>query len=519
MKLLFKSPILYWIAALIVVIIGFFFRSHMILAGDFWFTPDQARDMILARDVVNFHKLILIGARSGVEGIFHGPLWIYMISIPFAIFNGDPQKVSYFYVLFSLIILCSAFFAIYKLYNKWAALLILIVMSFAGSLYSIINDTSNAHGLPLVLIGYLVSIIYFVRGRDKALLFAVFFAGLAFEFQAAFAIFLLPYTILSAFIIRRSVFKLKNIILYGLVYAVSLISLILFELRHQFVETNAVLRMLFNPTVLKPMKGYEQYGSLWFRIQDRFSALISAPSSFLVKQDLILYFLAVIIIGIGLFLVIKNKKQIYRREFVFLFIFPIFVYFLYIIYPLPIWSHYTFAIPIIMAFIFVLSSVIIWQKLVGKILIFAFLLYSIFLTYFNLTVMYRAPYVPVTDGSYVNQLKLADGVFKQANGREFSYFVYAPPVVTYGMDYLLWWRGKNVYKYYPTNIKKPGLMFLIMYPNDSDKSAHAYWTKNKIRTTAKILSTKVYDGNITVEERLLEKNEDTVDPNYYLNIR
>jgi hypothetical protein len=518
-KNIFKSPFFYWVAVVIVFALGFLLRSHMILAGDFWFTPDQARDMILARDVVNFHKLILIGARSGVEGIFHGPLWIYLISVPFAIFNGDPQKVSYFYIFFSLVVLFSAFFAAYKLYNKWVALMVLIILSFANSLYMMINDTSNAHGLPLVLIGYLACMIYFIRGKDKAMLFAIFFAGLAFEFQAAFAIFLLPYTVLSAFIIRRNIFKIKNILSYVIVYAISLISLILFELRHQFVEMHAVLGMLFNPIVLKPMRGYEQYGNLWFRIQDRLTALLNAPYSFLVKQNAILYFLAIAVILFALYFIIKNNKQIYKKEYVFLLVFPFFVYFLYIIYPLPIWSHYTFAIPIIMAFLFVISSLIVWRTFWGKILIILFFIYSIVLAITNVLDMYKSEYVPVTDGSYINQLKLADGVFKQANGKEFTYFVYAPPVVTYGMDYLLWWRGKNVYKYFPVNVKKPGLMFLIMYPNDADKSAHAYWIKNKIKTTARILSTKIYEGNITVEERLLEKNEDPVDPNYYLNIR
>lgn len=516
---LLKSPILYWIISLLILVIGFFLRGHMILSGDFWFTPDQARDMVLARDVVNFHKPILIGARSGVEGIFHGPLWIYMISIPFALFNGDPQKVSYFYILFSLMVVLSAFAVVYKFYNKWAALLVLVILSFSQNLYSMINDTSNAHGLPLVLIGYLASMILFIRGKDKAILLVVFFAGLAFEFQAAFAIFLLPYTVLQALVIRRSIFTLKNTIYSIVIYAISLITLILFELRHQFVETHAVIRMLFNPTGLTPIKGYEKYGNLWFRIQDRLVSLLNTPYSFLAKQDIILYILAIGIIGYALYLLLRQKKQIYKKEFIFLLVFPVFVYLLYIIYPLPIWGHYTFAIPIIMAFLFIVSTLIIWSKSIGKILIAFFILYSCIVTVDNLTGLYKTPYVPISDGSYINQLKVVDGVFKTAKGKNFSYFVYSPPVITYGMDYMLWWRGKNIYGYYPTTNKTTGLIFLIMYPNDQDKSAHGYWIKNRIRTNARILSSKTYPGNIIVEKRLLTGSEPPVDPNYYLDIR
>jgi len=514
-----KSPVTYWITAAIVLIIGFFLRGHMILSGDFWFTPDQARDMVLSRDVVNFHKLILIGARSGVDGIFHGPLWIYMLSIPFAIFNGDPQKVSYFYIFFSLIIVLSGFVAAYKLYNKWTALLLLIVLSFSSGLYSIVSLTTEAHGLFLIMVGYLLSMLLFIRGKDKAIIAAVLLAGLAFNFQAAFAIFLLPYTVLTALVLRRSIFKVKNLVLYVLVYVGSLIFLILFELRHQFLETHAVLKMLFSPATLKPIKGYEQYGNLLFRIQDRLIGIANVPNSFLAKQDLFLYVLVVLAIALAFYLLLKKKNYAYLKEFIFLLAFPIFVYLLYIIYPLPIWGHYTFAILIVAAFLFVLSALVIWKETAGKVIITAFVLYTAYLTVGSFVDLYKTKYVPKTDGSYINQLRVVDGVFKTANGKHFSYFVYAPQVYTYGMDYLLWWRGKNVYGYTPTNIKEPGLMFLIMYPYDQDSSAHGYWIKNKIRTNAKIISTKIYSGNITVEERLNLGLEPAVDPNYYLNTR
>ena len=347
---------------------------------------------------------------------------------------------------------------------------------------------------------------------------AVLLAGLAFNFQAAFAIFLLPYTVLTAFAVKRSIFKIKNLIIYALIYAGSLITLVLFELRHQFDETHAVLRLILSPAGLKPLKGYEQYGNLLFRIQDRLGSIIASPNSFLAKQDYILYALAVLAIVFALYLLLKKNNRTYLKEFVFLLIFPIFVYLLYIFYPLPIWGHYTYAILIVMAFLFITSSIVIWRKSIGKLIISAFVLYTVYLTFGSLINLYEKTYVSQSDGSYVNQLKVADGVFESAGGKQFSYFVYSPQAYTYGMDYLLWWRGKNIYKYYPDSIKKTGLMFLIMYPNSEDSSAHAYWIKTKIRTGAKTIQTKIYPGNIEVDEKLIVGPEPPVDPNYYLNV-
>src|SRR5579872_3052982 len=89
---------------LLVLTLAFFLSSRMILAGDFWFTPDQARDLLLAKGIVINHKPILIGARSGIEGVFHGPLWIYMISMPFALFHGNPHLISYFFIFISMLV-------------------------------------------------------------------------------------------------------------------------------------------------------------------------------------------------------------------------------------------------------------------------------------------------------------------------------------------------------------------------------------------------------------------------------
>ncbi|HUQ85188.1 MAG TPA: glycosyltransferase family 39 protein [Candidatus Limnocylindrales bacterium] len=515
-----KTSIILFILSLIILAIGFFLRSRMILNGDFWFTPDQARDMLLAKDVVVNHKPILIGARSGLEGIFHGPLWIYLISIPFAIFKGDPQKVSYFYIFISMALICFASLATYKLYNKWIGFLVLLILSFAQNLYSVINDTTNAHGLPFVLIGFLYSLILFIRGNNKAFLFTIFFAGLAFEFQAAFAIFLFPYTILLALLINRKIFTLKNIIRGIIVYALSLISLILFELRHQFLTTKAVLKIFTHPGGLTPIKGYEQYGNIFFRINDRVSTLIQTPYSILPDRITWLFLITIAIIFYAFITVLKTKKyNKYKKEFILLFFFPFFVYILYIFYPLPIWNHYTFAIPIIMVFLFGLSCNCIWYSRWGKILISLFVISTTWVALLQLKTMYKMPYTALTDGSYINQLHVADAIFQDAKGEKFSYFVYTPPVITYGMDYLLWWRGTQKYNSLPSNQKYNGLMYTILYPNDKDASAHGYFISHVLHTNSQILSTNTYPGQIKVQKRRISEKEAPVDPNYYLNAR
>src|SRR5579871_3326627 len=68
----------------VLLVFGFLLRSKMILNGDFYYLLDQSRDMLLTQSIVIGHKLTLIGARTGLGGLFHGALWIYMI-VPFFI--------------------------------------------------------------------------------------------------------------------------------------------------------------------------------------------------------------------------------------------------------------------------------------------------------------------------------------------------------------------------------------------------------------------------------------------------
>jgi len=62
----------------------------MLLNGDFYYLLDQSRDMLLAQSIVIDHKLTLIGARTGLGGLFHGALWIYMITPFFMLAKGNP---------------------------------------------------------------------------------------------------------------------------------------------------------------------------------------------------------------------------------------------------------------------------------------------------------------------------------------------------------------------------------------------------------------------------------------------
>ena len=49
-----------------------------------------------------------------------------------------------------------------------------------------------------------------------------------------------------------------------------------------------------------------------------------------------------------------------------------------------------------------------------------------------------------------NQLFAIDTAYRQTAGQPFNFYIYTPPIYDYAYQYLIWWRGRQVYGYLPT---------------------------------------------------------------------
>jgi hypothetical protein len=518
-----KNTILAGIVLFAILLFAFFLRAQPFLSGHSLFLPDQARDLLLVQNMVEDKKPPMIGARAMSGGyIFHGPFWIWILSVPFVLFQGDPLAISYVYVLISVSIIAFSFAAAYKLFGLKVATLTALFLTCSYTLINNVSGTTNAQLMPLVFVGYLYCLITYLRGNKKLFFFALFFAGLGIQFQGIFAVPLVLYLLLVSLFTDRYILNIKRIILSGFIFMIPLATFVLFDVRHKFLIAQGLFRLLTDQKGLGVIPGYEDYGNIGFRVTDRFFALLDTPYSIMYGTHQMLYVLFVaslIVAGVLLFRQ-KNMAQ-ERKVFSVLLLLPVFVYTLYIYFSYPIWEHYVFSIPVVIAFIFGIALDKISQNTYGRVIVVAIavitlipLVQKLKMDYFTAGQTYA-----VSDGSYATQLAVADYIFTDANGEEFGYFVYSPQVFTYGMDYLLWWRGKNVYGYIPKS-EKLKTFYLVMYPPlTGDENAHAFWMKNVLKTNADVVSTKTFPGGIIVQKRMLETVEEPVDPNYYLIVR
>ncbi len=504
------------------ILLAFFLRIPMFLHGDFYLLSDQGRDLQLAKQIVVDHKITLIGGHAGFGGLFHGPLWWYMIT-PFLFLSaGNPFfTLIPLYLLVSLGIVICGFFMAKKLFDLSTALLFTFILGTSQAFISTISFTSNSQVMPLIFLFFIYCSIQYLRGKTKYIVGLLFLTGIGINFEAAFAITLIPLILLVILISKK--IPAKKFILLGIIaLLIPLLSYFIFDLRHDFLMSKSVLNLISGKFQVSGDDA--KLNNLLFRAQDRSIALsstidfiFSAPSAF----NKLLVYIVFFITGISFFL--KRKKEIIlsqeNKELGFIFLIPIVVGIFYMFIKLPIQGHYIVSLGVSSILLFTLAI-----KKIGKIssplkisLIILFIMLQInpLINFIKNNYFTNTSYNSTSNGSYLNQQKVVDSIFKDAKGKPFGYFVFDLPIVTYSTDYLFWWKGETVYHYLPQSKKLP-ITYLILNPaKPGDLHAHDFWIANTIHTNGQIIKKWTMPGNIIILKLSIPKNDPPVDPNYY----
>lgn len=185
---------------------------------------------------------------------------------------------------------------------------------------------------------------------------------------------------------------------------------------------------------------------------------------------------------------------------------------------MPLWDHYLLPLAISSVFLLVLSLRAVFNLEYGKILTGIFLVIILFPVFTYIQQKYfTVGYYPTIDGSYLNQKKVVEKIFADSQGKPFGYFQYTTGILTYNMDYLIWWENKQ-HQVSVINKKMP-TTYLILFPAPvGDENAHTFWKKNVVRTNGTVVDRWEMDGGIIVEKIAIPSGEQEPDPNYYQNL-
>lgn len=484
---------------LIIISISFIFASWFAIHGDIVFHTDIARDFLLMEDVVRNKPITLIGPRSGgIPGVFHGPLWTY-INIPaFIIGNGSPAVVGWFWVLLFAINV----FIVYKVGLKMISS---EVGWIAAAITSIITAFSvpgffNPFGAVMLTPVFIYFLFKYIKTNNiKDILFSLFSLGLVIQFQMAFGVPILVLLIpLLLFLIIRNKKFLHVFSL--LILLIPLSTFVLFDLKHQFLQTKSVINYL---------TGKENTGKLDRSFKDlwnsRINSIIHDGPGFVTKNNLALSFVAFAMLTLSLYKLFKHKNENNIKTYFFLFLYFYIGYWLMTIpYKGTIWGYYYWPFLGLIALMFAATG-----RFINKWLFYILL---IIFAAFNFNSEINLNFKPETyfggdNSSWRFHEKAAKLIYEDAPS-EFGYYIFTADQFgyssRYGMNFVqTQFKNKKASPY-----EKKQTTYLLIFPSDNPTIDDKWWKAEKVKL--KRLADKVFTfqgSNMRIEKYILSPEE------------
>ncbi len=441
--------------------------------GEFAFWYDPARDLLSAVD--NLSKPTLIGPTSGIPGVFYGPYWIWLLSLG-TFFSLDPRVVTLIAITVPYIILFP--FILWRFSSTLSPLVLsLLWLLFLLGFNNYFTDLWNPHLAPLLIIAtifLIFSLNHSVSIRNLlTTVVAGFTMGLVMNFHLSFGIGMFFGIIM--YLIGENIYffiktkKKKSFILptilllspffLGIVF--SFAPFLLFEIRHQFLQTTTLLNALFHYGGVVSLQGLS-HTEILLKFLESMAKLVQIP---------ILLAGIFLLVGLVHYLISykKRKDQIKGNEIKLLSIvssITLGVLFIYLTAKNPIWDYHFIGVEVL--FLLLIGIIINKSSLLKKILtVWVVILVMISMYAFFSKVGKEHT---VIAGTLIAKQKVVEQVLKEAGGTDYTVFAYNPAIYTYDYSYLFkWMDGKDV-SYRPELVPTGKDVVFIIFPEKIAKS-------------------------------------------------
>lgn len=481
---------------ILILLLAFLLRGLEAITGNYLFLFDHGHYFIDVRNSLLAGKIPLIGTYTPVQSVFQGPGWYYLLTLVFLLGRGDPYYGMVLMLIISLSSVIGAFFVARYLWGEKAGFVTAFL--FAAAPISIKTTRHMWPPYPLLLV--MILYVYFLfkvllEKKKKYTLWLGLITGLTFHFEVAFGIFLLPVTIFILLLYRHRL-SFKSAILALLGFLVTFLPQIVFDLRHDFIQTRGILNFINSKGqdmgIPKPFFLYMKQHLFMFAGTLRES--IGLPEKFLSRWLLLLIFSFLLII----IFIKTNKKE--KETIKVLMGIIIGVFLMYAFYPHDLWEWYLIGLGTVYIF---LLGLIMTKLLEHRILKFLVLIFFLGVSFYSLNDL-KEKYYPqpkIDDNlAFVKAKKeIIDYIYNDADGQPFGVFVYTPPIYDFPYEYLFWWYGQKKFGYLPTE-SKDGLFYLIIEPDLERPWGPKGWIETVIKE-GEVVFDKIFHSGLRLQKR------------------
>ena len=213
------------------------------------FLGDQGRDAIIIKRIITGEHFPAIGAPTSVGQVYLGPFYYYFIAPWLLLFKFQPIGLAFGVAVYSSFYLLVNYFIVKELFNKKIALISTIFLSFSSVLIDFSRFSWNPNLLPLFT---LLTIYFAIKSlqTNKWHYFFLLGAFLSFSIQLHYlALFLIPAIgiIFLSSLYKKSVKQLisqfHNFLISVLSFIIFSSPLIIFDLRHNFLNSKLFLAL------------------------------------------------------------------------------------------------------------------------------------------------------------------------------------------------------------------------------------------------------------------------------------
>jgi 4-amino-4-deoxy-L-arabinose transferase-like glycosyltransferase len=461
----------------------------------FWY--DQGRDALVIWDLIHNGKFFLIGPTTGIEGVFRGP-WYYWLITPFYFLGkGNPIWPNIFLILTSIV----AIYILYKIGEKIGGIRVGLMASLIASVSYYVVGASRwlSNPTPMLIISALLvwTAFKFLEKKIWALPVMTFLVGLALNFGSAMEIWYIPALVLILILKRKYLPGFKVIFMSAFAFLLTFLPQIMFEMRHRGVLTGPLIKFFVQDKSFT-INFLQLLG-------DRMALYYNVFSSKFWINGYVLF--APFFIVFVYLLILGWKKLIKDDKFKIVFILSVAPFIGGLFFSGNQGTLYDYYFTGYYLIWFLLFSVVYMnysQKLLMKVLLVVFIALFVVKNLLSLGADFSVPLTGPKTIAFSNQLAAIDWIYKDSAGKDFNVDEYVPPVIPYAYQYLFGWLGTQ--KYHRLPLDKNISLLYTLYEVDPDHPERLQAWLDRQKGIGTVLKEQTFGGIVVQErQRILKK--------------
>lgn len=445
----------------------------------FWY--DQGRDALVIWDLIYNHKFFLVGPTTGIEGIFRGPWYYWLITPLYYLGQGDPLWPAIFLASTTVIaaILCASL--AFKLGGRTNAIVALAICALSYEFITQARWLSNP--TPMFLISMVI--VWFglriIEGQKNYWIPLSFALGMAMQFGSATEVFLYPaFGIMAC--LKKEIRPSPKILFYSVLAGlVPYLPLTIFDFRHDHILSKNVFKFFIADKSFQ-LSFFENLAErLPFYLRLLGSKLSPTPT-----------FFTNAFIFLSIFLGIKNFKSLTSpiRFVILLTVAPLVGMLFFQGNHGNVYDYYFTGFH----FIFVLAfSLMLSNRLLASLFLCVFI-YSNLPWDFNFINASGGTFI-----TYTSEKNAVDWIYQDAKNKEFNVDFYVPPMIPYSYKYLFLWRGTRIHGRLE-NASRANVLYTIQEPDPDHPTLLAAW-RDRQAGLSRVLESH-YEGSLLIEKRI-----------------